>query len=91
MELAQLSFDFKPNIPEEEKRILMSGGTVRKMKNEYGIDVGPYRVYAQGEKFPGLEMSRSIVDLNAKTIGIESDLNYSTKYIVIASDVFGII
>ena len=90
---AQLSLDFKPNIPEEEKRILMSGGTVRKMKNEYGIDIGPYRVYAQGEKFPGLAMSRSIGDLNFKSIGIivdpgisEYDLNNSTKYIVIASD-----
>ena len=93
LESAQLSIDFKPNIPEEEKRILMSGGEVRKMKNEYGIEIGPYRVYVQGEKFPGLAMSRSIGDLNSKSIGIiadpgisEYDLNNSTKYIVIASD-----
>ena len=93
LESAQLSIDFKPNIPEEEKRILMSGGTVRKMKNEYGIDIGPYRVYVQGEKFPGLAMSRSIGDLNSKSIGIivdpgisEYNLNNSTKFIVIASD-----
>ena len=63
------------------------------MKNEYGIDIGPYRVYVQGEKFPGLAMSRSIGDLNSKSIGIivdpgisEYDLNNSTKFIVIASD-----
>ena len=88
-----LSRDFKPEIPEETNRILMSGGVVRQMKNEYGEGVGPYRVYIRGGDYPGLAMSRSIGDLRGKTIGVipdpgilEYDLNEKTKYIVVCSD-----
>ena len=85
--------DFKPEIPEEKNRILLSGGVVEQIKNEFGIGIGPYRVWSKGEKFPGLAMSRSIGDLKSKNIGIvpdpgifEYDLNNVTKYIVICSD-----
>ena len=90
---AALSFDYKPEITEEKNRILMSGGEVRKMKNEYGFSIGPYRVYIQGTNFPGLAMSRSIGDLKAKTVGViplpgimEYNLNSFIKYIIICSD-----
>ncbi len=90
---AQLSKDYKPEIPEETNRILMSGGEVRHMINEFGFEIGPYRVYIKGTNFPGLAMSRSIGDLKIKTFGViphpgisEYDLNNLTKYIVICSD-----
>ena len=90
---AQLSLDYKPDITEEKNRILMSGGEVRKMKNEYGFSIGPYRVYIQGTNFPGLAMSRSIGDLKAKTVGViplpgimEYNVNNFIKYIIICSD-----
>ena len=93
LKTAQLSMDFKPEIPDEKNRILMSGGIVEQIKNEFGIGMGPYRVWAKGEKLPGLAMSRSIGDLKAKNIGVipdpgifEYDLNDITKYIVICSD-----
>jgi serine/threonine protein phosphatase PrpC len=93
LEAAPLSIDYKPEILEEQKRILMSGGVVEKMKNEFGQGVGPFRVWARGKEFPGLAMSRSIGDLNGKNIGIisdpgilEYDLSESTKFIVVCSD-----
>ena len=93
LESAQLSMDYKPELQEEKNRILMCGGIVEKMKNEYGVEVGPYRVWARGTNYPGLAMSRSIGDLKGKTIGIvpdpgimEYDLCESSKYIIIGSD-----
>ena len=88
-----LSVDYKPEIPEETKRILMCGGEVRQLKNELGEYIGPYRVWAKNGDYPGLAMSRSIGDLKGKNIGIipdpgilEYDLSEKTKYIVVCSD-----
>ena len=88
-----LSIDYKPEIPEEAKRILMCGGEVRQMKNELGEYIGPYRVWAKNGDYPGLAMSRSIGDLKGKKIGVipdpgilEYDLSEKTKYIVVCSD-----
>ena len=92
-ESAQLSIDYKPEILQEKNRILMSGGVVEQMKNAYGQGVGPFRVWARGEDYPGLAMSRSIGDLKGKKVGViaepgimEYDLCESTKYIVAGSD-----
>ena len=88
-----LSIDYKPEIPEETNRIIMNGGIVRKMKNELGEGVGPYRVWARDGDYPGLAMSRSIGDLKGKHLGIipdpgilEYDLCDKSKYIVVCSD-----
>ena len=93
LESAQLSIDYKPELPNEKNRILMSGGDVEQMKDEYGQKVGPYRVWARGKDYPGLAMSRSIGDLKGKIIGVvpdpgimEYDLCESSKYITICSD-----
>ena len=71
----------------------MNGGIVRKMKNELGEGVGPYRVWARDGDYPGLAMSRSIGDLKGKHLGIipdpgilEYDLCDKSKYIVVCSD-----
>ena len=88
-----LSVDFKPEMPEEMNRIILSGGEVRQIKNELGEGVGPFRVWKRGEGFPGLAMSRSIGDLNGKKIGIipnpgviEYNLGEKSRYIVVCSD-----
>ena len=93
LEHAQLSIDYKPELENEKNRILLSGGTVAQMENQFGEGVGPYRVWAKGQNYPGLAMSRSIGDLKGKSIGIiaepgilEYDINETTKFIIIASD-----
>lgn len=93
LEAAQLSIDYKPDLPQEKERILSSGGVVEKMKNEFGEGVGPFRVWAKGKDYPGLAMSRSIGDFKGKEVGViavpgimEYDLCEASKYIVICSD-----
>ncbi len=88
-----LSIDYKPDIPEERNRILMSGGQVEQAVNSLGIRMGPYRIFAPGEDYPGLAMSRSIGDLEGKNFGviaepgiIEYNIDDNSKYIVLCSD-----
>ena len=88
-----LSIDYKPELPEESTRILMSGGVVEQAQNDFGISVGPYRVYARGKDYPGLAMSRSIGDLDGKNVGIIADpgimefpISKTTKFFILCSD-----
>ena len=88
-----LSIDYKLDIPEERNRILMSGGLVEQAVNCFGIRAGPYRIFAPGEDYPGLAMSRSIGDLEGKKFGViaepgikEITIDDNTKYIVLCSD-----
>ena len=88
-----LSNDHKPEFYEEKERILMYGGVVRQIKDKFGRNVGPYRVYARGKDYPGIAMSRSIGDYDGKKIGIiaEPDINEyylgsNTKFFVLCSD-----
>ena len=88
-----LSYDCKPELPNERKRIYECGGCVEKALDENDEEGGPYRVWAYGEDYPGLAMSRSIGDMDAKKIGvipnpqiIEYNINYNTKYMLICSD-----
>ena len=88
-----LSIDYKPELPEEKARILMSGGVVEQVQNSFGMMVGPYRVFAPGKDYPGLAMSRSIGDLDGKNLGLiaepgimEYNINSNTKFIILCSD-----
>ena len=90
-----LSIDHKPNLPEEFSRIEFSGGAVERCKDLYGNEIGPLRVFKAGCPFPGLAMSRSLGDLQAKECGvisypqiIEYDINYNSKYFLVCSDGF---
>jgi serine/threonine protein phosphatase PrpC len=90
---APLSIDYKPELPDESRRILMAGGAVHQMKNEFGEFMGPFRVWIRGKDYPGLAMSRSIGDQHAKSVGVIPDpgimeytLSKSTKYIITCSD-----
>ena len=84
-----LSRDHKPELPEEKKRILESGGRVDKI---YGM--GPFRVWFKDADYPGLAMSRSIGDGYAHKVGvidepeiIEFDVNeIKPRAIILASD-----
>ena len=88
-----LSYDYKPEMPEEKQRIELFGGVVEQLKNKNGEGVGPYRVWSKEGGYPGLAMSRSIGDLVGKQLGVipnpgilEYDLNETVKFIVVASD-----
>ena len=88
-----ISNDHKPNLPQEYERILQSGGMVDKLTDQFGCKVGPYRVYKNGLTYPGLAMSRSLGDFQAKDCGvitnpeiIEYNVNHNSKYMVICSD-----
>ena len=88
-----LSFDHKPNLPNEFQRIQENGGMVDRIIDMFGNKIGPPRVFKVGTRFPGLAMSRSLGDLIAKECGviptpqiIEYEINANTKYMVICSD-----
>ena len=88
-----LSYDCKPELPNEKKRIEESGGSVEQIMDEGDIPCGPFRVWIKGEEYPGLAMSRSIGDMDAKKVGvipnpqiIEYHLNPQSKYMIICSD-----
>ena len=88
-----LSFDTKPDNPGERERIIRMGGVVEKIKNNLGMDIGPYRVWEKNKDYPGLAMSRSLGDFIGKNIGVIPDpeifewtLTIHSKYIVICSD-----
>jgi len=88
-----LSYDCKPDLPNELKRIKACGGMVEKAYDPEVGETGPYRVWAEGEDYPGLAMSRSIGDMDAKKCGVipnpqivEYIIDPYTKYMIVASD-----
>ena len=90
-----LSYDCKPELPNEKRRIYECGGEVDKAyySDDEDESIIPFRVWAKGESYPGLAMSRSIGDMDAKKIGVipnpqfvEYTIDYFSKYILICSD-----
>jgi serine/threonine protein phosphatase PrpC len=68
-----LTNDHKPTNKEEMRRIKKAGGTVRKDADDVF-----YRVYHKGKRYPGLNMSRSIGDLLAQTVGVSAEPEVKT-------------
>ena len=91
-EPVQISRDHKPNIPEEQKRIVNAGGRVAKI--QHIANIGPYRVWLKKEDLPGLAMSRSFGDFIAKSVGVVNEpevfeigiVEHKVKAVIIASD-----
>mmetsp|Transcript_12600 Transcript_12600/g.17879 ORF Transcript_12600/g.17879 Transcript_12600/m.17879 type:complete len:373 (+) Transcript_12600:107-1225(+) len=89
----EITFDHKPDSPEEKKRILACGGRVFAVEYDDGID-GPPRVWLGHMDVPGLAMSRSLGDAVAHTAGVISDPEFtecelnpeSDKFLVVATD-----
>ena len=91
--ILQLSNDHRPDLPQEFERILKNGGMVDKLTDQEGNKVGPNRVFKYGLTYPGLAMSRSLGDFQAKECGVttepqivEHKLNHNSKYMAICSD-----
>ena len=90
----QLTRDQKPEDQEEYERIKESGGRVKRLIDEEGNRIGPYRVWEFERNVPGLTMTRSIGDQTAKHIGVISTPIITTHpllqdrdlFIVVASD-----
>lgn len=65
-----LSIDHKPDLPKEAERILKAGGRIGAIQDYTGQMKGPKRVWKMKENSPGLAMSRSMGDLQAKSVGV---------------------
>ena len=88
-----LSYDCKPELPNELARIIAYGGCVERAYDVENAECGPFRVWAKDKDYPGLAMSRSIGDMDAKKIGVipnpqivEYTIDHSSKYLILASD-----
>ena len=78
---------------KEKKRIIENGGEIHPYYEEDGIFEGPDRIYAKNKTYPGLVMSRTIGDLEAKKIGVISEpdlilkkIDNNSKFLIMGSD-----
>ena len=88
-----LSFPHLASDEKEQKRIIEQGGEIHPYYEQNGIFEGPDRIYAKNKVYPGLVMSRTFGDLEAKKIGVISEpdiiikkIDNNAKYIVLGSD-----
>jgi len=88
-----LNRDHKGDEPDEEARIVRSGGRVQPYRDVNGNQLGPLRVWHLREDVPGLAMTRSFGDQSAAAVGVIStpeiiEMNFvaGDQFIVIASD-----
>jgi serine/threonine protein phosphatase PrpC len=67
----QISLDHKPEMEEEAKRIIATGGILDQHESALtGKKLGPLRVWSNKVRQPGLAMTRSLGDGLAKTCGV---------------------
>ena len=78
--IIQISKDHKPYLPEESSRILKNGGEIYQTE-EFNDKIGPFRIWLKGEKYPGIDISRSIGDSIATKLGVISTPDIAEKYI----------
>ncbi|CAM8888685.1 unnamed protein product [Rhodiola kirilowii] len=73
----QLTVDFKPNLPQECKRITESNGRVFCLEDEPGV----HRVWMPYDESPGLAMSRAFGDHCVKDFGLISVPDVTQRHI----------
>lgn len=85
----QLTVDFKPNIPQEEERIIGCNGRVFCLEDEPGV----HRVWQPEEESPGLAMSRAFGDYCIKKYGLVSvpevtqrHISTRDQFVILATD-----
>ena len=78
--IIQISKDHKPYLPEESSRILKNGGEIYQTE-EFNDKIGPFRIWLKGEKYPRIDISRSIGDSIATKLGVISTPDIAEKYI----------
>ncbi|CAL0311204.1 unnamed protein product [Lupinus luteus] len=85
----QLTIDFKPNLPQEEDRIIKCKGRVLCLDDEPGV----HRVWMPDEESPGLAMSRAFGDYCIKKYGVISvpevtyrNISSRDQFVVLATD-----
>ncbi|KAF3599527.1 hypothetical protein F2Q69_00039158 [Brassica cretica] len=85
----QLTVDFKPNIPQEEERIIGCNGRVFCLEDEPGV----HRVWQPEEESPGLAMSRAFGDYCIKEYGLVSvpevtqrHISNRDQFVILATD-----
>ena len=89
-----LSRDHKPCEADETKRIINSGGRIKKCYDEeHKRFIGPDRVWVKTREEPGLAMTRSLGDKIAHDVGVIDEPEFKTftydgteKFIIVASD-----
>ena len=89
-----LSRDHKPIEADESKRIINSGGRIKKCYDEdHKRFIGPDRVWVKNKEEPGLAMTRSLGDKIAHDVGVIDEPEFKTfnydgteKFIIVASD-----
>jgi len=89
-----LSRDHKPSEPDENRRIMLNNGRIKKCYDETTKKyIGPDRVWLKNKDEPGLAMSRSIGDKIAHSVGVSDEPELKSfeydgteKFIVLASD-----
>jgi len=84
----QLTRDCAPEYPEEAERIRATGGEIRKMDDEQGNQIGPFRVWKLSTA--GLGITRSLEDVAAHEVGVASR-PIVTSHVVDSQDFFLII
>lgn len=78
-----LTIDHKPNTESEQKRIVASGGQVKRLEGDI-----PYRVFLKGKLYPGLAMSRAIGDTVGTQAGVIAEPDVCEHQIDQACDSF---
>jgi serine/threonine protein phosphatase PrpC len=84
----KLTIDHKPGDSKELERILKSGGEVKRLDNE-----STFRIFAKGQRLPGISVSRAFGDSIAQTIGVtvspdisKRTLDQEDQFLVVCSD-----
>jgi len=86
--LKEMTYDHKPTIATEKKRIHQNGGEVRKVEGDNDM-----RLFARGQTQPGINLSRTIGCTNGMAVGMvfepdcwEYEMQPNFDFIFIATD-----